>query len=85
MKKVLMFSAAWCGPCKVAKPVFTQLKETIQDVEFEVVDVDENPVMATNFSVSGVPTFVILKDDHEVARVSGGANVKNVKELLRGI
>ena len=29
MKKVLMFSATWCGPCRQAKPVFNQLKESI--------------------------------------------------------
>ncbi len=85
MKKVLMFSANWCGPCKAAKPVFYQLKESINDVQFEVVDVDENSQLATEYNIAGVPTFVIIKDNHEVARVSGGANVKNVQEILRGI
>jgi len=82
MKKVLMFSASWCGPCRQAKPVFSQLKESIQNVDFEIVDVDENPVMATNFGVSGVPTFVVMEGDKEVTRVVGGANVLKLKEIL---
>jgi len=82
MKKVVMFSASWCGPCKAAKPVFNQLKESVGGVQFEIVDVDENPIMATNFDISGVPTFVVLENDKEVQRFVGGGNVTKLKEIL---
>ena len=77
-----MFSASWCSPCKAAKPAFNQLKETVSNVQFEIVDVDENPVMATNFDISGVPTFVVMEGDKEVQRVVGGGNVMKLKEIL---
>lgn len=82
MKKVLMFSATWCGPCRQAKPVFNQLKESVSGVQFEVVDIDENPVMATNFGITGVPTFVVMENDTEVQRIVGGGNVTKLKEIL---
>lgn len=82
MKKVLMFSASWCGPCKAAKPVFNQLKESVQHVDFQVIDIDENQKLATDYNISGVPTFVVLENDQEVQRIVGGANVNKLKEIL---
>lgn len=79
-----MFSAAWCSPCKQAKPVFQQLKETIKDVQFEIVDIDEQHEMAQDFNITGVPTFMLIEDNEEVKRLVGAQNVVRVKDLLGG-
>jgi thioredoxin 1 len=84
MKKIVMFSAAWCSPCKQAKPVFQQLKETIKDVQFEIVDIDEQHEMAQDFNITGVPTFMLIEDNEEVKRLVGAQNVVRVKDLLGG-
>ncbi|NOS55240.1 MAG: thioredoxin family protein [Cyclobacteriaceae bacterium] len=42
------FSAEWCGPCKMMKPILDQVKETLGDqVRIIKVDVDKNPSIAT--------------------------------------
>lgn len=90
MKKVVMFSASWCSPCKQAKPVFEQTAKTIaesknenSDVYFQIVDIDENRTMAEDFNITGVPTFMLIKDNEEVARLVGAANVTKIQELLK--
>jgi len=82
MKKIVMFSAAWCSPCKQAKPVFQQLKESIKEVEFQIVDIDEEHEMAQDFNITGVPTFMLIEDGEEVKRLVGAQNVVRVKELI---
>lgn len=82
MKKVVMFSASWCQPCRQAKPVFQQLKESRSDVQFEIVDIDENRAMAQDFNVTGVPTFMVIENNEEVTRLVGAQNVVRVKELI---
>jgi thiol-disulfide isomerase/thioredoxin len=82
MKKVIMFSAQWCSPCQRTKPTFNSLKESTNDVEYQLVDVDEQSWLAEKFDVRAVPTFVLLKDEKEVARMSGGAALEKLKTFI---
>ena len=45
MKSLKYFSATWCGPCKVFKPVMQEIASQGSNVEF--IDVDE-PVSYTH-------------------------------------
>ena len=70
MVTVKYFSAVWCGPCKMFKPVVTQtLSELAIDADF--VDIDQNPEMTSAYNVRSVPTLVIVKNGTPVARHTG--------------
>ena len=68
---VVDFSATWCGPCQMLKPVFHKLAEEKSRDAFYSVDVDANRALASKFRVFSVPTVVILKNGKEVARTVG--------------
>jgi len=55
--RVIAFTAAWCGPCKAAKPYLVQVEAA--GVEVEIVDIDENPEMARRYGVTSVPMFLV--------------------------
>lgn len=57
------------------------MSETIADVVFVKVDVDENPGTAAKYSVSAMPTFVFIKQG-EVADRLMGANVQRLQEMI---
>ena len=76
MKKVIRFTASWCQPCKALASV---LEDITTEVPIEVVDIDSNPAMATQYRVRGVPTLIMIKDDQEIKRMSG-VKAKNLVE-----
>lgn len=66
------FSAVWCGPCKMLDPVVKQLADQWDgQVKFCKLDVDNDPQLAEEYSVMGVPTLMLFKNGKPVERVSG--------------
>jgi thioredoxin-like negative regulator of GroEL len=54
------------------KPVLDSVAdEYAGSVELAVVDVDDDPGLAHQFSVRSMPTFVVLRDGREVGRFVG--------------
>jgi putative thioredoxin len=53
------FFATWCGPCQMLKPV---LEKLAQEYAFTLakVDIDQNPDLAKQYGVSGVPDVRIV-------------------------
>jgi len=72
MVKMIDFTATWCGPCKVMKPVLDSLaNEYAGRVELSFVDVDDDRVATAQFDVRSMPTLVFVRDGREVARIVG--------------
>lgn len=70
--EVIDFTAAWCGPCRMQKPIIEELEGVYKDkVTFSVVDVDENQELARQYSIHAIPTIVILSDGEMVSSFVG--------------
>ena len=68
MKKILYFSAAWCGPCKMLGPIMESLSG---QVNFEKVDVDNNQDLSIQYGVRNIPTLVLVENGEAVGRLTG--------------
>lgn len=75
---VIDFWAEWCQPCKKLAPIFEEVSEEVDSVNFGKVDMEEHQQLGTSMGVRALPTMVIVKGDQEVARTSG---VKQKDEL----
>jgi thioredoxin 1 len=82
MKMILYFTADWCAPCKRVRPIVEQLNKDQSDVRFFIIDVDLETEMASDFEIKSVPTFVVMKDNTEIHRVSGVQTRDQLEELI---
>lgn len=65
------FWAAWCGPCRTVAPILDEISRSRSDLVVAKLDVDANPVTASRFNVSSIPTMIFFRDGHEVGREVG--------------
>ena len=82
MKTIKYFSATWCGPCKVFKPIMQEVAgENSMIVEF--IDVDQEQNKAVKYNVRSVPTTVIEENGVEVDRIVGSVSKETVLNKLK--
>ena len=77
MKRVLRFTASWCGPCK---SLAMNLENANLTLPIEVVDIDIHPEIAQEYGIRGVPTLVMMNENIEVKRLVGSKTVNELQE-----
>jgi thioredoxin 1 len=82
MKMILYFTADWCNPCKQTRPIVEELNREQIMAKFFIIDVDLEIEMAQDFEIKSVPTFVVMKDNKEIHRVTGAKTRQQLEELI---
>jgi thioredoxin 2 len=66
------FWAPWCGPCRMAAPIFEEIgEERAGDLLVLKVNTDEAQRVASQFGIRSIPTFMLFKGGKEIARQTG--------------
>ncbi len=66
------FSAEWCQPCQMLKPILKEVASAMgEKVKIIKIDVDKNPQLAGQLGIQGVPTMILYKNGASVWRQSG--------------
>ena len=78
-KKIIIFSAPWCGPCRMFKPVLEKISEDLQ-IPLYGVNIDEEPDLAAELNIRSVPTTFIY--NNIVTTILGVKQEAEIRALL---
>ena len=81
MQTMKYFSATWCGPCKVFRPIMEEIAGE-ESIMVEFIDVDQEQNKAIKYGVRSVPTVVIEENGIEVDRFIGSIPKQMILEKL---
>ena len=84
LPSIIDFTATWCGPCRMMKPIFHKLAEDFAgEYNFVSIDIDEHPELAEKYQIQAVPTFIFLDaDGNEGNRKTGAISEKEFRDEL---
>ena len=75
--------APWCGPCRLVEPMLVELASKYSGVvKIVKLNVDDNPVTASKYNVSSIPTMLLFRNGELITRLVG---VRPQEEIERQI
>jgi thioredoxin 1 len=76
------FWAAWCGPCRMFGPIYEKSSQQHPDAVFGKVDTEAQPELAGAFSISSIPTLMIIRDGVVLYSEPGALPESALEELI---
>ncbi len=77
------FWAAWCMPCRFVAPVVEKIASDYKGkVKVGKVDVDSNPMIASQYGISSIPTILLYKGGQVVDGVIGAVPKEQLERML---
>ena len=78
------FTATWCGPCKMMKPILEQVHKRLgEQVKIIKVDIDQSPAAANAYQVQSVPTLILFQQGKILWRNSGVIPAPQLESIIQ--
>lgn len=80
---LVIFTADWCGACKVMKKDIQRHPEVVENYVVCLIDYDTNQDLVKEYKVKTIPDYFVLKNKQEIKRRKGYGNITKFKEWLK--
>ena len=76
--------APWCGPCRSIAPLMEDLAKKYQNrVKIAKVNLDENTGIGSRFSISSVPTLLLVKKGRVIDTLVGALPKEQLEAAIK--
>jgi thioredoxin 2 len=76
--------APWCGPCRAMGPMFERAaKELEPNVRLLKLNADEDPRTTSELGIAAIPTILLLRGGHIIARSAGAMDTRQIVGWVR--
>ena len=65
-KKIVLFHRPDCGHCQRLKPEWERFERMSSDIDIQKININENPDIAQQYNVQGVPMIVLFKGSFRI-------------------
>ena len=81
---VFDFSSPGCAPCKKVPPLLEEIMRELNEVDIKAyeIDITQEPKIAQDFMVLGVPTIIVFKEAKELTRFNSIPKKKKLVPLF---
>lgn len=79
---IIDFWAEWCNPCQNYMPIFEEVSEDVDGVNFGKVAMHDHKQLAQKLQVRALPTTIVLKGGEQVARKEGMMQEDELKDWI---
>jgi len=88
-KFIVDFYGAWCGPCKILKPIYEKVANDLasnnSDIKLYTMNVDNNRDTVMSLGIRSVPTIKSFSDGKEVTTRVGLLQEGQLHDLAKNL